>query len=488
VFPLNAAFNSPAVESQTRPAGGFGLRPKDRIEPMFRVTGSATSDYERLTRRSFVEAGVLGLGGMTLADLMACRSVAASSSAVNVSSDTSVILVWMSGGPGHHETWDPKPDAVAQYRGPFGAISTSVDGIQFSETCPEQAKLADRMAILRSVRHGTGDHTKGNHWMLTGFEGPDFNKPDNKVQRRPSLGSVASALRGPNVKGMPAYAAAPHLHGGTDNIFHYATYLGGAHNPFITNSDPNEADFQVRDLSLSSGLTFDRLSDRRSLLEGIDDYRRRADVGMSDMSGQQQAAFNLLTSSAVRDAFDLSNESESLRDDYGRHTFGQSALLARRLVERGVTFVTVNTQPWDHHGTANRLPTEEGAKLLIPPVDRAIAALIRDLIDRGLYEKTLVVAMGEFGRTPKMNSAGGRDHWGHTFSVLLAGGQFRMGQTIGTSDPHGAYVSDRPIHPEDVAATVYHHLGIDARETAIPDRTGRPRYLVERGEVIRELL
>ncbi|MHC4876135.1 MAG: DUF1501 domain-containing protein, partial [Planctomycetota bacterium] len=400
----------------------------------------------------------------------------------------SVILVWMSGGPGHHETWDPKPDAVKQYRGPFGAISTAVDGIHFSETCPEQAKIADRLAVLRTVRHRTGDHTKGNHWMLTGFEGPDFNKPDNKVQRRPSMGSVVSALRGPNVKGMPAYAAAPHLRGGTDNIFHYATYLGGAHNPFITNSDPNEADFRVRDLSLSSGLTFDRLEHRRSLLASIDDYRRRADISMSDMSGQQQAAFNLLTSAAVRDAFDLSHEPESLRDDYGRHTFGQSALLARRLVERGVTFVTVNTQPWDHHGTANRLPTEKGANLLIPPVARAIASLIRDLIDRGLYEKTLVVAMGEFGRTPKMNSAAGRDHWGHTFSVLMAGGRFRMGQTIGTSDPHGAYVSDRPIHPEDVAATVYHHLGIDARETAIPDRTGRPRYLVERGEVIRELL
>lgn len=455
---------------------------------MFRVTGRAAANRDALTRRSFVQAGVLGLGGLTLADYLACRSCAAASRSVDRSSDTSVILVWMSGGPGHHETWDPKPDAVSQYRGPFGAISTAVEGIQFSETCSEQAKIADRLAVLRTVRHGTGDHTKGNHWMLTGFEGPDFNKPDNKVQRRPSLGSVASALRGPNVAGMPAYAATPHLRGGTDNHFHYATYLGGGHNPFITNSDPNESDFEVRDLSLSRGLTFDRLEDRRSLLTSIDHYRRRVDQGMADMSEQQQAAFGLLTSSKVRDAFDLSQEPDSLRAAYGRHTFGQSALLARRLVERGVTFVTVNTQPWDHHGTANRLPTEKGANLLIPPVDLAIASLVRDLMDRGLYGKTLVVAMGEFGRTPKMNSAGGRDHWGHTFSVLLAGGRFRMGQAIGASDPHGAYVSDRPIHPEDVAATVYHHLGIDARETAIPDRAGRPRYLVERGEVIRELL
>lgn len=456
---------------------------------MFRVTGGGSPDCEGLTRRSFVEAGVLGLGGLTLAEFLSARAQAASAGgSIDSGADTSVILIWMSGGPGHHETWDPKPDAVSQYRGPFGAISTNVDGIHFSEMLPEQSKLADRMAVLRTVSHRSGDHTKGNHWMLTGFEGPDFNKPDNKIQRRPSLGSVAAALRGPNRQGMPAYAAAPHLRGGTDNLFHYATYLGGAHNPFVTNSDPNSVDFRVRDLSLASGVTFDRLQDRRSLLETVDTYRRGAEQVMVDMSDQQQSAFSLLTSSAIRDAFNVSDEPESLRDQYGRHTFGQSALLARRLVERGVTFVTVNTQPWDHHGTANRYPTEKGAKLLIPPTDRAIAALISDLIDRGLFEKTLVVAMGEFGRTPKMNSAAGRDHWGHTFSVMLSGGRFRMGQAIGQSDERGAYVRERPLNPEDVAATVYHHLGIDARNTAIPDRAGRPRYLVEHGEPIRELL
>lgn len=456
---------------------------------MFRVTGGATSDCEGLTRRSFVEAGVLGLGGLTLADLLACRANAAeSANAVDRSSETSVILIWMSGGPGHHETWDPKPNAVSEYRGPFGAIATNVGGIQFSEMLPEQAKIADRLAVLRTVSHRSGDHTKGNHWMLTGFEGPDFNKPDNRVQRRPCMGSVAAALRGANRPGMPAYAAAPHLRGGTDNFFHYAAYLGGAHNPFVTNSDPNEANFRVRDLSLRQGLTFDRLESRRALLDTVDGFRRRTEQALVNMNDHHQAAFNLLTSPGVRDAFDLSQEPTSLRDAYGRHTFGQSALLARRLVEHGVTFVTVNTQPWDHHGTANRLPTEKGAKLLIPPVDRAIAALIRDLVDRGLHEKTLVVAMGEFGRTPKMNSAAGRDHWGHSFSVLMSGGGLRMGQVIGKSDARGAYVSERPLHPEDVAATVYHHLGIDARETSLPDQIGRHRYLVERGEPIRELL
>lgn len=456
---------------------------------MLRVTGGASTDCEGLTRRSFVEAGVLGLGGLTLADWLSCQAAAAPTSAtVDRSRDTSVILIWMSGGPGHHETWDPKPNAPSQVRGPFGAVSTNVAGLQFSEMLPEQAKIADRLAVLRTVSHRSGDHTKGNHWMLTGFEGPDFNKPDNRVQRRPSLGSVAARLRGPNRPGMPAYAAAPHLRDGTDNLFHYAAYLGGAHNPFVTNSDPNNARFRVRDLALRKGLTFSRLEDRRSLLDTIDQYRRRTETALADMNAQQQAAYHLLTSSGVREAFDISREPASLRDAYGRHTFGQSALLARRLVEHGVTFVTVNTQPWDHHGTANRLPTEKGAKLLIPPVDRAIAALVRDLVDRGLHEKTLVVAMGEFGRTPKINRAAGRDHWGHSFSVLMSGGRFRMGQAIGASDARGAYVSDRPLHPEDVAATVYHHLGIDGRKTSLPDRTGRGRYLVEQGEPIRELL
>lgn len=456
---------------------------------MFRVTGERKRAGEDLTRRSFVEAGVLGVGGLSLAQMMSLRTQARAAGALNArASDTSVILIWMSGGPGHHETWDPKPNAVSQYRGPFGAISTNVGGIQFSEMLPEQAKMADRISVIRTVRHRSGDHTKGNHWMLTGFEGPDFNKPDNKVQRRPSMGSVASALCGARRTGMPAYSAAPHLKGGTDNHFHYATYLGGAHNPLVTNSDPNDRNFGVADLSLRSGLTFDRLEDRRSLLESIDQYRRRVDGGMIDMSDQQQSAFDLLTGSVVREAYDMTQESDAVKDEFGRHTFGQSALLARRLVERGVTFVTVNTQPWDHHGTANRLPTEKGAKQLIPPVDRAIAALIQDLVQRGLFEKTLVVAMGEFGRTPKMNDAGGRDHWGHTFSVMMSGGSFRMGQAIGTSDDRGAYVAERPFGPEDITATVYHHLGIDARNTAIPDRAGRPRYLVEYGEPIRELL
>ena len=458
---------------------------------MLKVTGQSATDCEGGTRRSFVQAGVLGLGGLTLPQFLAGRAHAAQRSNPAIApghAGTSVILLWMSGGPGHHETYDPKPNAVSQFRGPFGAISTKVPGVQFSETLPQSAQVMDQLAILRSVRHGSGDHTKGNHWMLTGFEGPDFNKPDNQIQRRPSLGSAVAALRGPNVRGMPAYAAAPHLRGGTDNLFHYATYLGGAANPFVVNSNPNAADYRVRDLSLASSLTYERLHDRRTLLSTFDSMRRELDPPMQDLDGNYQAAFDLLTGAQVRDAFDIHAEPAAVRDAYGRHEFGQSALLARRLVERGVTFVTVNTQPWDHHGTANRYATAEGAKLLLPPFDRALAALVRDLIDRGLYEKTLVVAMGEFGRTPRMNEAAGRDHWGHTFSVLMGGGCLPRGIIVGASDKHGAYVAERPLSPEDVAATVYHHLGIDCQHVSFPDRAGRPLYLVETGEPIRELV
>jgi hypothetical protein len=451
---------------------------------MFKVSGGLGHDCEGFGRRSFLQAGVLGLGGLGLADLIRLRAEAGNHTAPR---DTNVILFWLSGGPGHMETWDPKPEAVSQFRGPFGAISTRVPGVQFGELMPASAQIMDQLAILRSVNHGTGDHTKGNHWMLTGFEGPAFNASDNTVQRRPAMGSVVAQLRGPNRPGMPPYVGVPHLRGGTDNLFHYAAYLGGGCNPFVVNSDPNEAAYRVRDLSLPGDLPFARLENRRHLLGALDDFRAAADRGMSDMDAHQQRAFDLLGSKQVRDAFDISQEAAPTRDAYGRHMFGQSALLARRLVENGVTFVTVNCVPWDHHGTAGRLKTAEGARLLIPPLDVALAALVRDLIDRGLFEKTLVVAMGEFGRTPRMNADGGRDHWGDTFSVLMAGGGLRMGQVVGSSSARGEYVVERPLDPQDVAATIYRHLGIAAQTIAFPDRTGRPMHLVEKGEPIREL-
>jgi uncharacterized protein (DUF1501 family) len=448
------------------------------------TVADGTSDISgnSLTRRNFLRAGALG--GLGLADLWRLRSAGADTGR----KDTCVILFWLSGGPGHMETWDPKPDAVAEFRGPLGAIRTSVPGVQFGELLPASAQWMHKLAVLRTVSHGSGDHTKGNHWMLTGFEGPAFNAPDFMVQRRPSMGSSVSSLRGANAPGMPPYVGVPHLRGGTDNFFHYAAYLGRGHNPFIVESDPNLPSFRVKNLSLGSEISPERLQDRRAMLARLDDLRRAGEGGAAQMDAHYQRAFDLLTSRQVAAAFDISREPDRIREAYGRHTFGQSALLARRLVEAGVTFVTVNCVPWDHHGTANRMATLPGAKLLIPPLDRALAALVEDLDRRGLYERTLVVAMGEFGRTPRMNSAGGRDHWGHTFSVLMGCGSMKMGQVVGKSTPRGEYVADRPISPQDVAATIYHHLGIDASKVAFPDAQRRPVYLIENGRPIRELL
>jgi uncharacterized protein (DUF1501 family) len=438
-----------------------------------------------LSRRNFLSAGALAVGGLTLAEfsrLQAEGAVRASAAG------SSVILFWLSGGPGHMETWDPKPQAPAEYRGPFGAIETSVPGIQFGELLPEQARLADKLAAVRTVNHGSGDHTKGNHWMLTGYEGPAFNAPDNRQQRRPAIGSAVARLRGANTPGMPPYVGVPHLRGGTDNLFHYSSYLGGGWNPFVVNSDPNESSYGVKNLTLASGLTLERIAGRRELMASLDRIRAAADPVMNDLDAHQQAAFDLLTSSRARAAFDVSQESEALRDRYGRHTFGQSALVARRLVENGVSFVTVNCVPWDHHGSPGQFKTEEGAKRLIPPLDRAIAALVEDLCQRGLYDKTLIVAMGEFGRTPRMNANAGRDHWGNTFSVLFGGGGMQMGQTIGRSSARGERVVDRPIDPQDVAATIYHHLGINARDVTFYDHLDRPLLLLDKGEPIRELV
>jgi hypothetical protein len=451
---------------------------------MLRVVGGSASDCAGITRRNFVQAGVLGLGGLALDGLFRLQSARSATAA----KDTSVILFWLSGGPGHMETWDPKPDAVAQFRGPFGAIRTSVPGVQFSETLPEQARVMHRLAVLRSVNHGSGDHTKANHWMLTGFEGPAFNVPDFRVQRRPSMGSAVARLRGTTRPGLPPYVAVPHLRGGTDNFFHYAAYLGGSANPFIVESDPNTPEFRVKNLSLPADLPLRRLEDRRHVLDALDGLRRDGERGVADLDQHYQRAFSLLTGRETAKAFDIASEPEKVRDRYGRHTFGQSALVARRLVEAGVSFVTVNCVPWDHHGTAGRYRTAEGAKLLIPPFDRALAALVEDLAQRGLYEKTLVVAMGEFGRTPRMNAEGGRDHWGNTFSVLMGCGGMRMGQVIGKSNARGEHPIDRPISPQDVTATVFHHLGIDAASVSFPDSQGRGVRLVENGQPIGELL
>src|SRR5262249_54131149 len=273
---------------------------------MFRVLGDAGFECTGLTRRSFVQAGLLGLGGLTLPQFFHARASQPSSR------DSSVILFWLSGGPGHMETWDPKPNAAAEYRGPLGAIRTALPGVLFGELLPGQARILDKLAVLRTVNHGSGDHTKSNHWMLTGFEGPAFNAPDFKQQRRPALGWVAARLRGPIRPGMRPYVAAPHLRGGTDNFFHYAAYLGGGANPFIVESDPNLPEFRVRNLSFGADLSFQRLEDRRQLLSAVERVRRDGDRHAADMGEHYQRAFDLLTSRDVARAFHIAAEPSAL--------------------------------------------------------------------------------------------------------------------------------------------------------------------------------
>ena len=283
---------------------------------MFRIYGN----QHEITRRSFVQAGLLGVGGLTLDALSRRGAVQAAVPAL----DKSVILFWLSGGPGHMETWDPKPEAVAGFRGPFGAIRSRVPGVLFGELLPRQAQVMDKIAILRTVNHGSGDHTKSNHWMLTGFEGPAFNAPDFRTQRRPSMGSAVSHLSSGRRTGMPPYVAVPHLRGGTDNFFHYAAYLGGGANPFITEADPNKPDFRVRNLTMPEGMAMPRLEDRRQLLSTLDNLRQIGEGRVLDLGEHRQRAFGLLTSSAVARAFDIASESDRVRDQYGRHTFGQA--------------------------------------------------------------------------------------------------------------------------------------------------------------------
>lgn len=450
---------------------------------MLRIPASHQKHGPLSTRRGFLQVGSAGLAGLSLANLPKLAAAGAIPR-----KQKSVILFWLSGGPGHMETWDPKPFAPREYRGPFGALRTNVPDVMLGELMPEQAKIMDQLAVIRTVNHGSGDHTKGNHWMLTGYEGPAFNAPDNRIQRRPCLGSATAKILGAQAGGLSPYVAVPHLRGGTDNHFHYSAYLGGRYDPFNVNSDPNHDNFRVQNLSLASGLSLDRLGDRRGLLTELDRYRRGLESEMRDLDEQQQAAYELLLGKDVRNAFDLSQEPHETRDLYGRHTFGQSALLARRLVEFGVPFVTCNCVPWDHHGSPGQYKLEEGAKALIPPLDKAIAALVRDLTERGLYRDTLVVAMGEFGRTPRINPKAGRDHWGNTFSVLMGCGGMNMGQAIGRSSDRGEEVVDRPFDPRDIAATIYHHLGINAQETFFTDYSGRPVALLDKGVPIRELV
>jgi hypothetical protein len=349
-------------------------------------------------RRAFLKVGSLALGGLTLPGLLAARASGAQSSG---SYRKSVILIWQAGGPSHIDMYDLKPNAPAEVRGEFKPISTNVPGIQISEHLPYQAKVFDKMAVVRSAYHTNAGHGMGSQWMLTGYQ-PTIEVNDNIF---PSTGSVVAKLRGPNTPGLPAYVNLPRV-----LSLGKAAYLGASFNPFAPDANPNEASFQVRNLKLPGRVDAERLERRKQLVGDLDTIRRDLDT-KGDMSGLDtfyRDAMEMVTNTKAQQAFDVNRESVKVRDHYGRNDLGQCCLLARRLVEAGVTFVTVQAGGgWDTHGNN----FTELKRRLLPQFDMGVASLVEDLYDRGLQDDVLVMAVGEFGRTPKINKDAGRDHW-----------------------------------------------------------------------------
>ncbi len=458
---------------------------------MFRVEAGMTGRYcDGVSRRSFLQLGVAGMASVGLAGVLRARAASADSAGVK---DASVILIWLDGGPSHMDLYDMKPQAPAEYRGIWKPIRTNVPGLEVTELFPKQARVADKFSIVRSLHHGTGDHFTGAHHMITGRPGRVSGAKTEG--ENPSIGSVTARLRGAKRHGMPAYVALPTAASiGLSPGYFGSTYLGSSYNPFELHADPNSAGYQVPNLRLAGGLTVDSLDDRRQLAGHFDLVRRTADLaGTHDaMDRFQREAFDMVTGPAARRAFDLSSEDPRLRDRYGRNTWGQSTVLARRLVEAGATFVTCHFGGWDHHWNL-----QAGMESVLPMVDAAVSSLLTDLDDRGMLERTLVVMCGEFSRTPRMNDGGnggaprsmgtpGRDHWGNSMFCLLAGGGVRGGQVVGSTDHLGQAPKDRACTPADVHATIYHALGIDPT-VAFLDRTGRPVPVLDDGKPIAEL-
>jgi hypothetical protein len=427
-----------------------------------------------MSRRGFLQVGFLGLAGLSLADHLRLQAQARASG--KATRDTAVILLYQSGGPSHIDTYDLKPDAPLEYRGEFRPVPTNVAGIRISEHLPLQARIMDRLAIVRSLTHGNAAHGMASHWMMTGYA-PPLETNENLY---PSCGSVTAHLRGANAPRMPAYVCLPALPPSPN-----AAYLGVSCNPFAPGGDPSAADFQVRDLALNPRVDGNRFRNRRQLRQGLTSQRQKDIRGVAEGYDRfYQDAFDIVTSASCRKAFNLEKEDPRLRDLYGRDMLGQGCLLARRLIEAGVTFVSLATSfSWDTHD--NNFQTLKGTNL--PSYDRAVATLVRDLHDRGLAKRVLVVCYGEFGRTPRINNLAGRDHWPGAMSVLFAGGGLKMGQVVGSTDARGEYPKTRAVGPQDVLATIYHVLGIDYR-TVFQDDSGRPIAILNEGQPIAELV
>ncbi|WP_395140669.1 DUF1501 domain-containing protein [Armatimonas sp.] len=408
---------------------------------------NACTEYNALSRRSFLSTGLKAgaLLGLSMTDLFEAEESQAAG--LQGATAQSAVIIWLGGGASHLDTFDLKPDAPVEIRGQFNPINTKADGMQLSEHLPLLAAQADKFSLIRSMTTGEAAHERGTHYMLTGFQPlPGFGVP--------SYGSVAAKFL-PTKSALPPYIAVPGQiqYGG-------AGFLGAALDPFAPGGDPNNGGFRVRDLDLPQGMTLERMDRRKTLRESVDSAFSRFEKGSDRakaVNSFYNRAYGLLSSAEARASFDVSKEPAKVRDAYGRTQLGQSLLLARRLVEGGVRFVTVSSGGWDTHNNAfNNL-----SRNLLPTFDKGVAAFIEDLQQRGLLKTTMVIVMSEFGRTPIVNRDGGRDHHARCFSVLVAGGGVKGGVVVGSSDTKGFEPAERPVKPEDLAATIYQCLGID---------------------------
>lgn len=456
----------------------------------------AATTCDRMDRREWLRVGGVGLGGLTLAALGKQPARAASTDGFGRAK--SVIIFGLVGGPPQHDTWDPKPDAPAEVRGPFGTIASRTPGLRVGELMPRTALLTDKMAVLRAVVTNDNAHSSSGYQMLTGIPHVPLsteNATPKAPNNWPSLGAMVRYLR-PAAGQLPSAITLPDHIWNDGNIpwpGQDAGFLGRKHNPWVVHCDPADPRFKFDALDLPAEVPANRFTDRRSLLDQVNRHferaERRGDFETHDANSRR--AFDLLSAGSTRRAFDLNAEPASVRDRYGRDRFSQSALLARRLVEAGVGLVQINwtriadkpnSGGWDTHAKHN----EACKDFLMPMMDRAYSALIEDLDTRGLLSETLVIWFGEFGRTPKFNGNGGRDHWGHVFSLALAGGGIRGGVVHGASDKNAAYPMDGRVEPRDLIATMLHCLG-HAPDSELKDNLNRP-IPASRGEVIRAIL
>ncbi len=442
-----------------------------------------------LSRRAFLRSGLIGLGSLSLVDLLRWESRATASGPAGVN-HKSIIVLWLWGGPSHMETFDLKPEAPTEYRGDFRPIRTTVPGIEISEHLPRLARLADKFALIRSCRHDSPGHVNSTHTMFTGYPGALIETAPFRP-KYPDLYAVAMKLLGERVLGLPPFVALPRTR------YTGAAYLGNSLDPLVVNADPNSSAFQVPSLALQVTRR-PGFAERLSLLEHFDDLRRDLDTSgtMDSLDTFQQKAVTLLTSDAARRAFAIDTEDPRLRDRYGRHEVGQRCLLARRLVEAGTRLVTVDFPcvpgqkafSWDDHASVWNI--FEQMRIRLPVLDQVVSALIEDIHARQLQDDVLLLVMGEMSHTPKLNyyqGQPGREHWAQSMSIFLSGGGMPMGQVIGSTNHKGEEPRDRPLTPNDVLATWYKYLGIPL-ETHFQDFAGRPTPILPTGRPIAELI